>query len=271
LFFWKSNQRQGAARKWSTSLYPRREESDNESVGDQRILLEIPEGERMESMNNEAEKKDSMNNEAKNKESMDKGAVTFLDVLGWKGIWQRSVNAIDQLLKIIDEGQNYIGRINNLDTLKSGQSNVFKGTSMKILSISDTLVLYSTGDPDKTLRFHAAVTAYLISKSIELGIPLRGATGYGEYSIKESIMIGPVIDEVASWYEIANWIGVIQVPSATFLLESSPKYFTSDEFRSDDFYIPYRVPLKNYPGMKLLCSNWPFYPEFDSKSAFLGI
>ncbi|WP_366289917.1 hypothetical protein [Paenibacillus sp. AN1007] len=48
--------------------------------------------------------------------TMAEGAVTFFDVLGWKGIWQRKENAMKQLLKIIDDAQKYVSRINNKDT-----------------------------------------------------------------------------------------------------------------------------------------------------------
>lgn len=36
------------------------------------------------------------------------GAVTFLDILGWKGIWQKRADSIDVLWNIIDLAKNHI-------------------------------------------------------------------------------------------------------------------------------------------------------------------
>lgn len=193
-----------------------------------------------------------------------RGSVTFLDVLGWKGIANRNKNAISTLLGMIKDSQNHITEILEKEILGNGEGNVFKKLEVKLLSISDTIVLITYGDPDPTLLFHGGITAYIVSKSIQLGIPVRGATGYGDFSIEENILEGPVVDEVASWYEVTDWIGVIQLPSASLEVEDYTNYLIEiDEKKSkrDHVFISYPVPLKRAPKMKLLSSNWPYYIE----------
>lgn len=202
--------------------------------------------------------------------TMKEGAVTFLDVLGWKGIWQRKDNAMEQIIEIIDDAQKYMKKIISAEKLKDGKPNNYKDLIVDIKSISDTIVLITEGDVSIALTFHAAITGKLLTRSIALGIPLRGATGYGKYSVNGNVMIGPIIDEVASWYETANWIGVIQVPSATFLCDFSRKRYLKDEFKEGAFYIPYQVNIKNQPKMKLLCTNWIYYWN-DEKRDFYDL
>ena len=36
---------------------------------------------------------------------MEKGAITLLDVLGWKGIWQRKSDSVGALTKLIDNAE----------------------------------------------------------------------------------------------------------------------------------------------------------------------
>lgn len=53
--------------------------------------------------------------------------------------------------------------------------------------------------------------------ALEQELPLRGAISYGQYSIKDNIMLGYVVDEAASWHESTDWIGVILTPSAQMI------------------------------------------------------
>ncbi|WP_442603818.1 hypothetical protein [Paenibacillus sp. KN14-4R] len=201
---------------------------------------------------------------------MKKGAVTFLDVLGWKGIWQRNPEAMDNLLSMIKESKRNIKNLLNQETLGNGDTNYFKDLEIEVKSISDTIVLLTYGEPEHALLFHAGVTARIVSESIKLGIPLRGATGYGEFTERGNVMVGPAIDEVASWYEIANWIGVIQIPSATFEVEECIiQLIENKEINKNHVFIPFTVPLKNYPNMKLLCCNWPYY--FNNETGMMEL
>lgn len=170
------------------------------------------------------------------------GAVTFLDVLGWKGIWQREDNPIqilDGLREKLQENANTYGRGSNI-----GQTNV--------LSISDTIVLLTdvpeTDNPRDALNLHGRLSAETLFSSLEQGIPLRGATGYGEFSVNanNNIFVGKAIDETASWYEQADWIGVFMTPSA----------FYSYDSEKTKWWIRYTPPLKRELKFETFATVW---------------
>ncbi|MCX6645854.1 MAG: hypothetical protein NTY09_05815 [bacterium] len=63
------------------------------------------------------------------------GVVTFLDILGWKGIWTRKANALDQLKQLLswfDDGLTHWNETNSAI-----------GSKTKIVSISDTIALFT--------------------------------------------------------------------------------------------------------------------------------
>ncbi len=82
-------------------------------------------------------------------------------------------------------------------------------------------------------------------------IRVRGATAYGYFTTKDNIMVGPAIDEVASWYEMTDWIGVIQTPSAMFQTNTQNFIFNKYEILSK-----YDVYIKWYGKINTYCSNW---------------
>ena len=95
-------------------------------------------------------------------------------------------------------------------------------------------------------------------------MPLRGAISCGNYDNQDHIVIGPAVDEAASWHESTDWIGVILTPSAKFSLHNNiPNYIT--EYKS----IPFKKAVKGLD----LCVNWKYedntndvYSKFISKA-----
>ncbi|MEH6589149.1 MAG: hypothetical protein V7746_02770 [Halioglobus sp.] len=142
-------------------------------------------------------------------EQMQNGAVTFVDVLGWKGIWLKK------------QADDVIGKLQQLVDLADKTKKEFRGTDMyveaEVLSISDTIVILSKGAPEKALQLHAQICAKLIPDSIRKGIPVRGATAYGKFLTGNgTTLVGPAIDEAAAWHEATDWMGVIMTPSAEY-------------------------------------------------------
>lgn len=161
---------------------------------------------------------------------MRRGTVTFLDVLGWKGIWLR---------------QNASTSVRQLSTLVDTASERTRGTNTTVLSISDTIVLLTEGSPD-SIEIHGSVVASLVCDSLRCSLPLRGATSYGEFYYQgTSIMVGPAIDEAATWHESADWIGVIQTPSAFLQETTAPSWEL------------WQAPIKGHNLGKVPCANWP--------------
>ena len=139
------------------------------------------------------------------------GVVTFLDVLGWKGVYDRKKDAILSLTRLIEgvreRAEKQRGRI-------AGE--------VQVKSISDTIAFFSFCSESEiatAIEIHGELCTWLIPESIESEIPVRGATAFGEFEIRDSIFVGKAIDEAASWHEQADWIGVHLTPSAEYVFK----------------------------------------------------
>src|SRR6478609_8047361 len=102
---------------------------------------------------------------------MQKGVITLLDVLGWKGIWQRrdGIDAINKLTALVNRIQKNIQRTQDKYSERSGDTAlVFPQT--RVISISDTIAIVSEieepsekkyevgGDPlQVAIRYQAAL------------------------------------------------------------------------------------------------------------------
>lgn len=177
------------------------------------------------------------------------GAVTFLDVLGWKGIWEKRNDALDTLF-------NFVGEIKtNADlvtTAYGSTERTMRAAKTTVLSVSDTIAIFTPkpaqADPIHTLQIHARICSFIIPESIRRYIPVRGATSYGKFSTKEAIMIGPAVDEAASWHEAHDWIGVTLTPSANFKINRSEAVGWKS----------YTPPYKNKSFGETGCVEWAF-------------
>ncbi len=121
-------------------------------------------------------------------------------------------------------------------------------------SISDTIVLF-TRLPDEAeeqevseaLIDQGNVCATGIVQSIVSGIPIRGATTYGNFEIHENIYVGKAVDEAAMWYETGDWIGVHLTPSALFAVEPNDL---------SPVWVPHQLPSFDKVKFDTLCVNW---------------
>lgn len=184
--------------------------------------------------------------------SLKKGAVTFLDVLGWKGIWKRDDRALEKLYNLIEHiGKNIKDLLEEAHRGVSEQDAYLKDIEVKLLSISDTIVITTYGESKSALHFQSVAVAGTMSYAFSIGLPIRGATSYGEFDNRGNILIGPAVDEVASWYELAEWIGVFLTPSALYQYDGNAP-----------LSMLYDVPLK-IGKLKTYCSSWFDIDEDD--------
>jgi len=95
----------------------------------------------------------------------------------------------------------------------------------------------------------------------------RGAISVGKYIRDENkdLILGPAVNDAASWYEKANWSGLVATPKFGFLIEDvkmSYKLRCGSDF-SINKEIPdfrsYSVPLKNGNKSELYSLGWPAY------------
>ncbi len=181
--------------------------------------------------------------------SFQKGAITFFDFLGWKGLWLNKedipLKEVSMLIERIREEFEMITRE------AMGHPNGFELSHL--ISISDTIALFTPHIPFlskiEVLEIHARIGQFILQETVKLNYAIRGAITFGEYSFKNNVMIGPGIDECASWHEKCNWIGAHFTPQAQFILDRE-KY-------DENYIIEYsKIPMKSgYTKLKY-CLNW---------------
>jgi hypothetical protein len=164
------------------------------------------------------------------------GVVTFLDVLGWRGMYQRKPDALSVLQKLV-------GGLRDLHTSE------YRVPAPEIKSISDTIAVFSLGDEEQwsdLVNYHGFLAAVAVARGITYEMPIRGATSVGDFQLSEDAFIGPAIDEAAGWYEKADWIGVHLTPSAAFAFEPDQA----------SYWVEYTPPLPGAAHWKCPCANW---------------
>lgn len=177
--------------------------------------------------------------EVKNPSIQSGGVVTFLDVLGWKGIYDRKQDAISSLTNLVDGLRSQADR---------QRGRVVGDVSIK--SISDTIVFFtpcSEMEINTAIEIHGSLCQWAIPESIAAEIPVRGAISYGEYETKDNIFVGKAVDEAAAWHEQSDWIGVHLTPSAQFS-------FVPDG--ESDLWKEYSPPNKSRLTWTPFCVNW---------------
>lgn len=175
-------------------------------------------------------------------EELKQGVVTFLDVLGWKGVYDRKQDAIASLTFLV-------GGVRDLAEKKR------RGRTMQqveVRSISDTIGIftYATGNNSEisdVIDIHGEICQWLVPKSIEAEIPVRGAIAFGEFQISDQIFVGKAVDEAASWHEQTDWIGVHLTPSAEYV------YVKRSKSRA---WLRHTPPHKTRIDWEPHCVNW---------------
>lgn len=177
------------------------------------------------------------------------GAITFLDFLGWKGLWQKdNTKPLESVSRLIDAYREKLNEITNKYIYKDDNINNIS----ELISISDTIAIFTPkilGINNKDLiSIHSETVKYILETSCKEGFAIRGAISYGEYSIKNSIMIGPGIDECASWHEKCDWIGVHLTPSAQFIIINSDLPINVKSYN--------HIPVKHGIPKVKYCVDW---------------
>jgi len=168
------------------------------------------------------------------------GVVTFLDVLGWKGVYDRKRDAIPSLTRLID------GVRTRAEESRRGR--ILEKVEVK--SISDTIAIFtfcSEREIAAAIEIHGELCLWLIPESINSEIPVRGATAFGDFELGENIFVGKAIDEAASWHEQSDWIGVHLTPSAEYVFEAK---------KANSAWSKFTPPNKTRLNWKPHCVNW---------------
>lgn len=178
-----------------------------------------------------------------------RGAVAFLDVLGFKGIWGRvpPVMVLKKLRRIKKEGKR----------IQTGDHKYWivsdDGFKYSVKCVSDTVVVVVAPrgrDSTDRMLYKALVSATWIGISLieealeeELPLLLRGCVGAGLMKMEGDFLIGPAVDEAASLYETAEGPFFWMTPSALALDDEFAETFM--DRIEPALMMRYAVPLKN--------------------------
>jgi len=199
------------------------------------------------------------------------GVITLLDFLGWKGIWMNNKKQ-SQSTDIFD-----LPALNSLADLIGQVDTVCKDFLglYEFISISDTIAVFSPCDEEdkdaqyKELMLHSEICSKILDIFAGKSYALRGAITLWKYAYHKNIIIGPGVDECASWHDQTNWLGVIFAPSAQFVI---------DEQRSKEKRLKRKIKKKirfcwNTQDIKKLWTDAKMveYPDIPVKNGFRGI
>jgi hypothetical protein len=151
------------------------------------------------------------------------GVVIFLDALGVKGLGTlKSCEFIKKRSDFLEE----IQYIHKKRTAEFKQELGVELSDLDIALFQDSIIISWEGpEPQQHselyhFSFFQKAGQFLIdaiSEAILRDLFFRGAMSHGEYVVnisnKNVTIIGPAVDDAYNYYEIADWVGVIQTPN----------------------------------------------------------
>lgn len=203
-------------------------------------------------------------------QNMKNGALAFLDILGFKGIWQRETP--QKIISIISSVEQRVQDTYRKPTSEKGW-NVLSAPFVTILS--DTVVIGFEAEENPACLFLLGNILYnLIHDFFSYDLFFRGAIAYGHYIREGNTFIGPAVDDVAEWYEVPDMIGVVTTPKCNYLVDTFTPVIMGVNKLSVPTFIKYDVPDKDNKTHRLNILNWPGYlqasynepPETNKKS-----
>ena len=176
-------------------------------------------------------------------EELEEGYLIFADILGWKGIWKKYTSNKERIriaTKLLDIR----------DILKKE----IKEENSSINLISDTFIVSSNN-----YEMSNKISKRLIEECLKNSFVIRGTISFGEYYNKDTVYIGPAVDEAASWHDVGEEIGIFYAPSARLSIKLKDKELKECHLINDEVFIKNRK-IKTY------FINW--YSEENKKNFY---
>jgi hypothetical protein len=191
------------------------------------------------------------------------GAVSFLDMLGAKGIWKNR-NPEDVLNNYNDVIKSFKAAIEALnEQIASNTALTIKNIEFEISAFSDTIIIAGSVPYErKNDEEMTSLVVYAMSLILPIIFPfalankiyLRGAVSIGEFYKLDKMLIGPAVDEAAQYYMLPEWIGISAAPSLHYFLDN----FNHNDLDAREFFVQWDIPLKNGIESHGWAINWPF-------------
>lgn len=189
------------------------------------------------------------------------GIVVFLDALGVRGLSLESAKSfIKNRDALLPETKSELWlAMSGAEAFDPGEV-----TTPEVVTFGDTIILTWECKKDQAPRRLYLLGRYLqniIWKGLEKKMALRGSVSIGSY-IKEkegSTILGPAVTDAASWYEEAQWIGLVATPRCGFYL-SLPNDLVKD---ITNRFMVYPVPMPDNKVLNLLSVTWPAVAYYE--------
>ena len=184
------------------------------------------------------------------------GVIVLLDALGI------STHSIEES-KVFLKNRGVVVKL--IEEFSHGLLPQEKFGTLKAYTFGDTLLLTCeireiVGPP---LVVIGRLLRYIVAESIEKHILWRGAISVGEYieDEKSNTLIGPAIGSAVTWYEAANWFGVMTTPRCSLVVKRLFEEMAGSAKVMKDLsetFIDYDVPLKRGKTLRVPAIGWPF-------------
>ena len=171
------------------------------------------------------------------------GYLIFADILGWKGIWKKYIS-----------GKERIDIVNNLIDIRDELKRDEKNCSLNL--ISDTFII-----SPRNFEMSNKISKKLVELCLERKFVIRGAISYGECYNKDTVYVGPAVDEAASWHDVGEEIGIFYTPSARLSIQNETNF-------KDFNLLEGEIKLKS-GKLKTFFINW--YDEEKNRDNFYNI
>src|SRR5208337_3754270 len=188
--------------------------------------------------------------------------VGVFDILGFKSLIGQTDQEFPRAL-LTGQLDDLLGSLDQ-DIIEHGQ--------LECMVFSDTIVIFAPdiegSNPLRSYGWFSLQCARLITKSVEIRLPLRGAISVGTAftSTSPPIILGPSFLEAHQYCEDQNWIGLLLTPSATLKFLQAEFHPIRADFVSDN------IPLRKMPSENVMAyrfqngmSNYssPLLPVLD--------
>ncbi|RVT78411.1 hypothetical protein EOD40_04020 [Flavobacterium sufflavum] len=160
--------------------------------------------------------------------------ICFLDIMGFKDMVMR--NSHNEIYQILEE------LAKERSTLDEGKVESYETDSMKTVSFSDTIVIFTKTDSKECLELITFAVSWLFARAMEKEIPIKGAIACGTMSVNISrqIFFGqPLIDAYLLQEDVAFY-GLVLHNTAEKKLNEYIEVMIGDELYHDC-----KVPLKS--------------------------
>ncbi|OGA49504.1 MAG: hypothetical protein A3F74_19535 [Betaproteobacteria bacterium RIFCSPLOWO2_12_FULL_62_58] len=191
---------------------------------------------------------------------MKSGAVAFLDILGFKGIWrvkpeEEVLNLVMGVAEVVTRGYKH----------PPPEKRWPECSLPQVTTLSDTIVI-TMDSLDRSCVLLLANTLYGVMMHFQKHeLFVRGAIGWGNYAQMGNTFLGPAIDDVAAWHEQANWIGVVSTPTTNYIIDRFSPFAMDINGFSVDQFVKYDVPGNGGATYRLNSFNWPGYLQASYK------